>query len=420
MKLNFNLGDKFNYENEVSLSIELEKTCFSQGEIINGTIILTPKKNSTITELINPFAKISFQEKHCYEFLETYHEEDNNIIKPTKKITKELKSLGSYSMDFSNYKNAKLIPNLKIPFQIKAPNDAYPSCFFEKNAFVIHFIICEFESLKVKKSFPIIIKNNYYFSKENKLLQIPAIYRKDISKNKFGFLSCGNFAVMVTLDKNICPYNEHLPIKIDIDCTNLKSIKIKGVTIYLIRSYRKNAKINKNFLKEEKKEELVRKILPLKEGLISYQIEDDIKIPKSGFDLNPEEVYKLLDKDKNPSTEKFENIKLYPSCSGGLLSCQYNIKIVIETNTFFSTNEEIIIPIDFYSPFNNLDNKNEININTNTKNEEINNVNNIENNLNINQQVFISENDNESGKSNKSNNNKNKGFEILINEDNDE
>ena len=191
--------------------------------------------------------------------------------------------------------------------------------------------------------------------------------------------------------------------------------------IYLIRSYRKNAKINKKFLKEEKKEELVQKILPLKEGLISYQIEDDIKIPKSGIDLNPEEVYKLLDKDKNPNTEKFENIRLYPSCSGGLLSCQYNIKIIIETNTLFSANEEIIIPIDFYSPFNNKDdnnNKNEININTN--NEEIIDVNNIDNNLNINQQVFISENDNQSGQNNKSSNNKNKGFEILVNDNDDE
>ena len=52
---------------------------------------------------------------------------------------------------------------------------------------------------------------------------------------------------MVTLD-NICPYNEHLPIKIDIYCTNLTSIKIKGLMIYLIRSYRKKAKINKKFL----------------------------------------------------------------------------------------------------------------------------------------------------------------------------
>ena len=417
MKSNMNLGNKFNFENEVSLSIELEKTCFSQGELINGAIILTPKPNSTITELITPFAKVSFLEKQCYEFLETYHEKDSDIIKPNRKFTKELKYLGLYSKDFSKYKNAKMIPNLKIPFQIKVPNNAYPSCFFEKNAFVIHFLICEFESLKVKKSIPIIIKNNYYFSKENNLLQIPAIYRKDITKYKFGLFSCGNFAVMVTLDKNISPYNEHLPIKIDIDCTNLKSIKIKGIIIYLIRSYRKNAKINKKFLKEEKKEEIVRKSFPLREGLTAYKIEDDIIIPKSGLDLNPEEVYKLLDKDKQPGIEKFENIKLFPSCSGGLLSCQYNIKIVIETNTSFSSNEEIIIPVDFYSPFNdkdNIENENDI------INEEIIVENNIDNNLNINEQVFIHENNNQSDQNNQISININKGFEYLLDKDNDE
>ena len=222
---------------------------------------------------------------------------------------------------------------------------------------------------------------------------------------------------MVTLDKNISPYNEHLPIKIDIDCTNLKSIKIKGIIIYLIRSYRKNAKINKKFLKEEKKEEIVRKSFPLREGLTAYKIEDDIIIPKSGMDLNPEEVYKLLDKDKQPGIEKFENIKLFPSCSGGLLSCQYNIKIVIETNTSFSSNEEIIIPVDFYSPFNdkdNIENENDI------INEEIIVENNIDNNLNINEQVFIHENNNQSDQNNQISININKGFEYLLDKDNDE
>jgi len=421
MKSNLNLGNKFNFENEVSLSIELEKTCFSQGELINGTIILTPKPNSTITELITPFAKVSFLEKQCYEFLETYRENDSDIINPNRKLTKELKYLGLYSKDFSKYKNAKMIPNLKIPFQIKVPNNAYPSCFFEKNAFVIHFLICEFESLKVKKSIPFIIKNNYYFSKENNLLQIPAIYRKDITKYKFGLFSCGNFAVMVTLDKNICPYIEYLPIKIDIDCTNLKSIKIKGVIIHLIRSYRKNAKINKNFLKEEKKEEIVRKNLPLREGLKSYKIEDVIIIPKSGLDLNPEEVYKLLDNDKQRGIEKFENIKLFPSCSGGLLSCQYNIKIVIETDTSFSSNEEIIIPVDFYSPFNYKDNNEKENENKiDIINEEIIVENKIDNNLKINEQVFIHENNNQSGQNNKISININEGFEYLLDKDNDE
>ena len=122
----------------------------------------------------------------------------------------------------------------------------------------------------------------------------------------------------------------------------------------------------------------------------------------------------MLDKDKTQGTEKFENIRLYPSCSGGLISCQYNLKIIIETNTLFSTNEEINIPIDFYSPFNDKvdgGNKNDNNIKIN--NEEIINENTNEN-LNINQRVFIIENNSsDSDGTFQNNNNLNQDFQIL-------
>ena len=436
MQKGFSLGDKYNYEKEVSLSIELSKTCYSKGEIINGTLILTPKPNSTYTELLSPYAKISFQEKQTYEFLEIFNEKDRDIIKPKKKNIQEINPLGIYPMNFSNYINAKMVPSLKIPFQIKAPDNAYPSCFCGKDCYIIHFLTCEFESLQVKKSVPIIIKNNYYFSLENNLLKMPKVERKTITKHTFGVISCGSFEVTITLEKNICPYNDNLPIVIDIDCSRLKVIKIKGVKIYLYRNYRKNTQKNKNVIKEEKTEEISIKVLPLKEGEKAYHVEDGIKLPKSSNNLNPEEVYKLLDKDKRPGYEKFENIKLFPSCSGGLLSCHYYIKVLIETNTLFSTNEEIQIPIDFYSPFNNNDvteNSNNIKTNYNIKenikegdtNENI-NINNeidINSNLNINQQVFIQENKSnkeETKKENKKSKNNINDFILFPDDDDDE
>ena len=185
MKSSYNLGDKFNYEKEVSLSIELNKTCYSKGELLKGTIILIPKQNSTITELLNPYAVISFQEKQSYQFLEIFHDKDRDIMKPTKKNIEEINSLGSCPMNFSNFTNAKMVPSLKIPFQINVPHNVYPSCFFEKDCYVVHFLTCEFESLQAKKSVMIIIKNNYYFSKENKLLKIPTIEKKTITKHNF-------------------------------------------------------------------------------------------------------------------------------------------------------------------------------------------------------------------------------------------
>ena len=416
MQNDFYLGDEFNYENDVSLSIELDKTCYSKGEKINGTLILSPEQNSTHTELVNPYAKFSFIEKQCYEFLETFYEKDRDIIKPTRKNIEEIKILGSYPMNFSKYEKSNMLPNLKIPFQIMIPINAYPSLISDKNTYILHFLTCELESLKVKKSIPFIIKNNPYFTKENKLLKIPYETKQLIGKHKFAIISCGNFEVKINLEKNICPYNENLPITIDIDCSNLNSIKLKGVNIYIFRTFRKNSQKNKNLMKEEKTEEIVRKTLPLREGEIAYHIEDGIKLPISSNNLNPEIVYQLLDKNKDQGIKKFQNIKLFPSCSGGLLSCNYFLKIIIETNTLFSTNEEMIIPVDFYSSSNNNKEDNEKNskINMNLNIEE-----NNDGNLNINQQVFIKETQTYENNI-KSNNNNSEKFQILPDDDDDD
>ena len=416
MQNDFYLGDEFNYENDVSLSIELDKTCYSKGEKINGTLILSPEQNSTHTELVNPYAKFSFIEKQCYEFLETFYEKDRDIIKPTRKNIEEIKILGSYPMNFSKYEKSNMLPNLKIPFQIMIPINAYPSLISDKNTYILHFLTCELESLKVKKSVPFIIKNNPYFTKENKLLKIPYETKQLIGKHKFAIISCGNFEVKINLEKNICPYNENLPITIDIDCSNLNSIKLKGVNIYIFRTFRKNSQKNKNLMKEEKTEEIVRKTLPLREGEITYHIEDGIKLPISSNNLNPEIVYQLLDKNKDQGIKKFQNIKLFPSCSGGLLSCNYFLKIIIETNTLFSTNEEMIIPVDFYSSSNNNKEDNEKNnkINMNLNIEE-----NNDGNLNINQQVFIKETQTYENNI-KSNNNNSEKFQILPDDDDDD
>lgn len=416
MQNDFYLGDEFNYENDVSLSIELDKTCYSKGEKINGTLILSPEQNSTHTVLVNPYAKFSFIEKQCYEFLETFYEKDRDIIKPTRKNIEEIKILGSYPMNFSKYEKSKMLPNLKIPFQIMIPINAYPSLISDKNTYILHFLTCELESLKVKKSVPFIIKNNPYFTKENKLLKIPYETKQLIGKHKFAIISCGNFEVKINLEKNICPYNENLPITIDIDCSNLNNIKLKGVNIYIFRTFRKNSQKNKNLMKEEKTEEIVRKTLPLREGEITYHIEDGIKLPISSNNLNPEIVYQLLDKNKDQGMKKFQNIKLFPSCSGGLLSCNYFLKIIIETNTLFSTNEEMIIPVDFYSSSNNNKEDNEKNskINMNLNIEE-----NNDGNLNINQQVFIKETQTYENNI-KSNNNNSEKFQILPDDDDDD
>ena len=425
---NLNLSIQSNPENDISLDIELNKTCFSKDEYIYGIIVLTPKINSFIKEFLNPYALISIQEKHNYEYLDSSYDQENDEIKPTKKSINEFKTLIKTQYNFSNYLNSSMIPCLKIQFRIKVPNNAYPSCLFDKNTFVIHYLTIEFESLKAKKSEIIIIKNSPYFTKENGLLKIPAVYKHILTKHKYVIFDCGYMEVKITLEKNICPYNENLPIEINIDCSKLDKIKVKGVKIYIYRSYKKNNPNNKKVIYEKKIEEIVRKTLPLREGEKTYHIEDGIKLPLSSNDLNPEEVYKILDKDKREPNLKFNNIKLYPSCNGGLLSCLYYITIVIETNTLFSTNEEIIIPIDFYSPFIPYEKEGNIKINISKSfNKKLDNKiilkkkeDNFEEKFNINQLIFSGDfgKKKEGKKSmeinkNKNDNDNSEGFEIL-------
>ena len=425
---NLNLSIQSNPENDISLDIELNKTCFSKDEYIYGIIVLTPKINSFIKEFLNPYALISIQEKHNYEYLDSSYDQENDEIKPTKKSINEFKTLIKTQYNFSDYLNSSMIPCLKIQFRIKVPNNAYPSCLFDKNTFVIHYLTIEFESLKAKKSEIIIIKNSPYFTKENGLLKIPAVYKHILTKHKYVIFDCGYMEVKITLEKNICPYNENLPIEINIDCSKLDKIKVKGVKIYIYRSYKKNNPNNKKIIYEKKIEEIVRKTLPLREGEKTYHIEDGIKLPLSSNDLNPEEVYKILDKDKREPNLKFNNIKLYPSCNGGLLSCLYYITIVIETNTLFSTNEEIIIPIDFYSPFIPYEKEGNIKINISKSfNKKLDNKiilkkkeDNFEEKFNINQLIFSGDfgKKKEGKKSieinkNKNDNDNSEGFEIL-------
>ena len=76
----------FNHEKDVSMKIELNKTCFSLGETIIGTITLTPKENSKITKLLDANAIFTFEEKQNYTILESHFDKDTDTIKPFKEI----------------------------------------------------------------------------------------------------------------------------------------------------------------------------------------------------------------------------------------------------------------------------------------------------------------------------------------------
>ena len=66
----FENDKNFNYENSISMRIELGKTCFSPGEYVKGGIILKPKPGNILEYLQNPTAYLSIIEDSKYTWKE--------------------------------------------------------------------------------------------------------------------------------------------------------------------------------------------------------------------------------------------------------------------------------------------------------------------------------------------------------------
>ena len=350
MGYDFETDKKYNSEKNVSMTIELNKTCFSKGEFIIGKIILKPKDGLlTQTQLINPYGLLSLNEKHYYEYYESYYDESKKAHNLRKREEIENVPLLSVQLDFSNFSGANILVGIQIPFQIKVPETAYPSCVFENNEYVKHFLTIEIPSIEAKKTEVIIIKNNIYFSNFNGLLKAPCNYHLQTTKYKYLFFNYGSFNSTITLSKNIFTYDEVIPFMVDIECTNL-SIPLKNINATLYRRTKKNYSYDHSRNRKENTVQIINKVIPLKTGETIYHIEDLIQIPKT-IEINPKQVYNTLDIDKRKYNEKFKNIKLFPTCYGGLLTCEYYLKITYAMDSWFTSNEEVKIPLDFYEPF---------------------------------------------------------------------
>jgi hypothetical protein len=346
MGYDFETDKKYNIEKYVSMTIQLNKTCYSPGEYLNGTIILKPKEGLQQPLLHDTNATLYLTEFFYYKYFEEEYDRIQKRKKSVPKVAEETIPLLTLPMNFSNFYNANIMTTVNIPFQIQIPMNCYPSCIFDSTTYVKHYLAIDFPSIMAKKTEIIVIKNNSYFSKYNGLLQEPAICYKETTKRKL-FISQGSFNATLKLPRNIFTYDEMIPFEVDVDATKL-SIDIKAIRISINRNQKRNHHRNHNEARGQNKKECVTKTIPLPKGQKKHHIQDVIQLKP---EVNPKDTYKLLDTDKRKYSEKYNGIKLSPSCYGGLLSCEYYIKMVLEMDTMLSTDEDIRIPIDLYEPF---------------------------------------------------------------------
>ena len=340
----FNSNKKYNSENFVSLSIQTNKKCFSQGEFITGSLYLKGKPGLIQTQLIDPLAMATLTEFQHYSYEEEHGHDDRREID-----VNEEKIIFQLRLDFSDYRGANLMNGVQIPFSVQITN-CHPTCYFDFKTYVRHYFTIEFPSIQSKRTIFIVIKNHQNFTLENFLYKSPAIEQREKTKHKLMF-SKGKFAAVLKLAKNVFTYDENINFELEIDCTQL-DLKIKSVEIDLLRIENRNYKNNETKVRNSSSKKISSKKITLVKGQPKYLIQDCIQFPLL-VDFNPIQIYKQLDSLPEIDEKLIRKIHLAPSCIGGLLSVDYYLRVELNIDSILSTDEKIKMRIDFYSPFNN-------------------------------------------------------------------
>ena len=331
-----NNNEKYNKEKFFTVNIELKKTCFFKGELLKGKV--TIKAKSTIKKsLLNCTipANATLLEVHNYKLKERDNDTTEEFI------------LFKYPVNIPLFTADNVLDGVTVPFEFQICHNAYPSCIFGMDSYIRHILTFDFPTIETKKSTVIIIKNSKYFTEFNELYKTPAEVSLKTFKHKYGLFYMGEFTCTLKLLKNAFSYNENIPFVIDIDCSKLK-IRLTRIFICLMLAISKKSKTNqkKSLSRIEKK--VTSKTFSFSKVKDKYHLEEVMKLPKG----NPYEIYKQLDEDNRCYGEKFKDVLLFPSCYDGFLTCEYYFKIVLETNTLFSTDEYLIMPIDLYTKEN--------------------------------------------------------------------
>ena len=327
----------YNYtkKDNLSISINLQKSCYYPGEIISGKITLQVKTNKFSSVFNFTKAHISLTQIQQYQLI------SNNLLFSKNKE----KKIYSKSYNFKQYKNRSIIIPLSFDFSIKSPIDLSPTLLISKNNFIKHFLTIYFPKIKYKKSIGIIIQNRQKFlSKELNLSSsdIRVIHNfRLFQKNK-------KLSYYFTTGKYSYAYNEIIPYEIIVNYLGKKNLRI-NLRVSLIRKvfYGANDKIDIN-------------MILFKDYSFNFNINEKIfkvsghflfPLLSDYFSVNPMNIYNYYNKKILENYDKdYRNVKLFPSCFSSLFICCYFLNLEISIDSFFTKSENLSIPIELYTP----------------------------------------------------------------------
>ena len=330
------MGNHFNKHtnlNNVYLSVSLQKNCYFPSEIITANLTLSLKNteiNSQLT-LDNPLINITLLEETALQI------PLNSFDKFSVSYLQNRQIISQSKFEFPELKNKTIPLNLSICFKI--PENIYPTFLIDEGVnFIKHFLKIEIPFFHLTKKILIIIKNKKRYIKDNDL------YKEQLCKfrDKSHLLKKNSkIYYLIKTEKNSYAYNEMIPYKIIINCSDSK-LFVKYFRVSLIR------KIIYGNYNEVKTEKITFKEYDINE---KNNINNSDRIYKFSDFLNLKEnnPIKIYDYYNNKILLKNLKEEIYPTCISNVLTCCYFLFLEIFYYKFI-LNDEIELPIDMYSP----------------------------------------------------------------------
>ena len=335
-----NLLSKYNRQENVGITINLNKVCYYPGEKLIGNIIIIPKtctladirKYSQITIIITEHSQYTYRRGSD---LET-EEEKIELIRQNFSLS-----------DFIGFDEERQI---NFPIDYILPKTANPSLYMNSTDYVKHFISVEFPHFDSKRTNIFIVKNYLNDHSIGRTLSSPFYSQKSYNKKKF-MSKKGSCQLIINMPRNYFLYNEKVSYNIHLDCKILQ-IPVKRISVTFYRHYKTHYRGDHNATRSSWRTKLYRKDYLMNKNDKIFDIKDFIYyIDNPPLDeqvyIYPIDIYKKFDSHGLYEVDDDTLKNLYPSCSVGLINIEYSLKVKVFFDSIFTSDEEVYVPIDF-------------------------------------------------------------------------
>ena len=338
---------KYNNEKNMSINIELNKTCYFPGETITGTITLYPFIQSFEKIMDNPSFNIAINQFQHYSYSTGSGKKRHTVVR------NEEKNLITTTINFQDKIKTDYSSGFAVPFSVQVPENAYPSVS-AINAYVKHLFIVDLPHTETKRTVVFIIKGIFPNNLDGNLLIQNVEEAKEFKKANF-LVKKGSCLLALRCPKNYFYYDEKIPFQLSLDCTKLE-MNIKSIGVILERRVHKNLYSDHSKPIRTSCDIIEKKIFNLEKNLSRYDISDCLTFPTTSLDGNwvyPPNVYQQLDEKGVFEINSNFSYRLYPCCIMGLVSVKYFIKVELYFDCTFTFDEELAIPLYFGPNFEN-------------------------------------------------------------------